>query len=73
MLDEINATIEGLKDQIKSHMTERNLDKLTVDVHKINYTLFKTTRIDTISLKKEMLEIANRFSKTSETRRLSIA
>jgi len=73
LADELAATIEGLKDQVKNHMTAIGVDKLTVDIHKVSYTPVSTTRIDTTALKKEMPDVAARYSKTSETRRFQIA
>ena len=73
MLDELESTIEGLKDQVKAHMTQSGIDKMTVDIHKVSYTPVSTTRIDTTALKRDMPEIATRYSKTSESRRFQIA
>ena len=54
-------------------MSNNGLDKMTVDVHKVSFIPVSTTRIDTTALKKEMPEIASRYSKISETRRFLIA
>ena len=70
--DEANATVESLKDQVKKHMAENGLERLNVDIFKVSYAPVITTRIDTKALTAELPDIALRFSKTSENRRLSI-
>lgn len=71
MQEETAAIIDGLKDQIKSYMTENNLETLTGDEHKASYKIVSSTRIDTTALKKELPDIASRYSTTSSTMRFS--
>ena len=73
MQEETAAIIDGLKDQIKSYMTENNLETLTGDEHKASYKIVSSTRIDTAALKKELPEIATRYSTTTSTMRFSFA
>lgn len=71
--DETDAIIDGLKDEIKAYMTENNLDTITGDEHKATYKEVSSTRIDTTALKKELPEIATRYSKTTNTMRFTFA
>ena len=71
MQEETAAIIDGLKDQIKAYMTANNLDTLTGDEHKASYKIVSSTRIDTTALKKELPDIASRYSTTSSTMRFS--
>lgn len=71
MQEETAAIIDGLKDQIKSYMTANNLETLTGDEHKASYKIVSSTRIDTTALKKELPDIASRYSTTSSTMRFS--
>lgn len=69
MAEEIAATVEGLKDQIKNYMVENGLDTLTGSEHKASYKAVTSSRIDTTALKRDMPEIAAKYTKTTETRR----
>ena len=71
--EETNAIIDGLKDQIKKYMEENNLDTLAGDEHKATYKAVTATRIDTTALKKELPDIATRYSKTTTTNRFTFA
>ncbi|MBQ3943578.1 MAG: hypothetical protein II669_04600 [Elusimicrobia bacterium] len=71
MQEETAAIIDGLKDQIKAYMTANNLETLTGDEHKASYKIVSSTRIDTTALKKELPDIASRYSTTSSTMRFS--
>lgn len=71
--DETTAIIDGLKDQLKKYMSDNNLETLTGDEHKAIYKTVESTRIDTTALKKELPEIATRYSKTTSTMRFTFA
>ena len=73
MAAEIAAEIETLKDQFKEEMSTRNTDELQVDVFKIRWTKVQSSRFDTTAFKKAMPDLAQQFTKTSESRRFSIA
>jgi len=63
------AEIETL---IKAEMVAQDVSEMVVDVFKIRWMPYTSTRIDTTALKAELPDIAARYSKTTETRRLSI-
>lgn len=48
-------------------------EEMTVDVYKIRWTKVTSSRFDTTSFKKAMPELYGQFTKTSESRRFSIA
>lgn len=70
MQEELSAEIEALTDLIKNHMGEQEL--LLAGPYKVTYKPVTTTRIDTTALKKALPDIAERFSKTTTTRRFTI-
>lgn len=70
MQEELSAEIEALTDLIKTHMGEQEL--LLAGPYKVTYKPVTTTRIDTTALKKALPDIAERFSKTTTTRRFTI-
>lgn len=71
MSEEINATLEGLKDQLKKYMSDNNIDTITGNEHKATYKEVTSNRIDTTALKQQFPEVAKRFTKTTKTKRFS--
>lgn len=67
--EEAAAMVEGLKDQLKNYMVENGLDVLTGSEHKASYKAVTSSRIDTTALKRDLPEIAEKYTKTTETRR----
>lgn len=71
LADEIAATIDGLKDQIKKYMEENQLETLTGSEHKATYKTVTTSRIDTAALKRNAPDIAALYTKTSDSKRFT--
>ena len=71
IMEDAGATVESLKDEIKRYMEERNTDILIGNEHKATYKAFTSNRIDTTALKKDMPDIATRYTKTTETKRFT--
>lgn len=69
MAEEIAATVDGLKDALKKHMEENGLDSIAGSEHKASYKAVTSSRIDTTALKRDLPEIAAKYTKTTETRR----
>lgn len=73
MAEELAQEITAIEDAIKAELTARNAEEMTVDVYKIRWTRVTSSRFDTSSFKKAMPELYGQFTKTSESRRFSIA
>ncbi len=73
MADELQQEIDGLTDQIKAVMTERDTDTLTGDDYKITWKAVTFSRLDTAALKKALPQVAEQFTKTSTSRRFVLA
>lgn len=71
--EEAAAMVEALKDEIKNHMTAAGLDTLTGSEHKATYKTVVSSRIDTTALKKDMPDVATKYTKTTETKRFTFA
>lgn len=71
--EETSAIIDGLKDELKTIMRERNTDTLTGTEHKASYKAVVSSRIDTTAIKKELPEVAAKYTRTTETRRFTFA
>lgn len=67
--EEIAATLDSLKDTLKKHMEENGLDSIAGSEHKASYKAVTSSRIDTTALKRDMPEIAAKYTKTTNTRR----
>lgn len=73
MAEELDAEITAIQDSIKAHMEATGADELTGADYKITWKPITSTRLDTAALKKALPEIAERFSKTTTTRRFVLA
>ena len=71
--EEIAATVDGLKDAIKKYMEENQLETLTGSEHKATYKTVISSRIDATALKKGRPDIAEQYTKTTETKRFTFA
>ena len=69
---DLERQIAEIEDFIKAEMTARDVSEMIVDVFKVRWMPYTSTRVDTTALKQELPEIAARYSKTTESRRLSI-
>ena len=72
MAEEIAAEITSIEDVIKAEMTARNTDEMTVGVFKVRWTKVSSNRFDTTAFKKAMLELTEKFTKVTESRRFSV-
>lgn len=73
MQEEAAAMVESLKDQIKAHMAAAGVESLAGSEHKATYKAVTSSRVDTTALKKELPEIAARYTKTTTARRFTFA
>lgn len=73
MQEEAAAMVESLKDQLKERMTAAGVDSLAGSEHKATYKAVTSSRVDTTALKKELPEIAARYTKTTTARRFTFA
>lgn len=73
MAEEIAATVDSLKDVLKSHMEKCGIDTLAGTEHKVTYKAVTSSRIDTAALRKEQPTIATQYTRTTETKRFTFA
>lgn len=73
MADDLAGEIEALQDAIKTEMTARNVDELTGADWKVTWKAVTSNRLDSTALKKELPDIAARYTKASVSRRFTIA
>jgi predicted phage-related endonuclease len=73
MAEELADEINALQDDIKAEMSARGVDELAGLDWKATYKEVTSNRLDTSALKKALPEIAERFSKSTTTRRFILA
>lgn len=73
LADDLQAEIDALQDKIKDHMTAANVDTLTGPDFKITWKPVTSTRFDTTAFKRDNPGIAAAYTKTTTTRRFTLA
>lgn len=73
MAEELDAEINAIQDELKSHMDAQGVDELTGIDYRVTWKSVTSVRLDTTALKKALPEVAERFSKTTTTRRFCVA
>lgn len=73
MGEQIAATVDDLKDQLKEIMRAQGVDTLTGTEHKATYKAVTSSRIDTSALKRDMPAVVAQYSRTTETRRFTFS
>lgn len=73
LIEEAEAEITGIEDEIKTRMTDLNTDELRGCTCKVTWKPVSTTRIDSKTLKKDLPDIAAKYSNTTTYRRFLIA
>ena len=71
LIEEAQAEAESIKDAIKAAMGDS--EELRAGEYKITWRPVKTVRIDTTALKKALPDVAERFTRTTTTRRFCVA
>lgn len=73
LIEEAEAEITGIEDEIKARMTELDTDELRGGTCKVTWKQVSSTRIDSKALKKELPDIAAKYSNITTYRRFLIA
>ena len=73
MASEIEAEITAIEDTIKAEMTARDTEEMIVDVFKVRWVSYTSSRVDTTALKNALPEIAERFTKTTASKRFTVS
>lgn len=73
MAEELQAEIDAAQDAIKAHMDSQGVDTLAGSDWKVTCKPVTSSRMDTAALKKALPEIAERFIKSTTSRRFVLA
>jgi len=71
LIDEAQQEAETIKDAIKAHMG--NSEELRAGEYKVTWKPVTSNRLDTTALKKALPDVAERFTKSTTTRRFCVA
>lgn len=73
LIEEATAEAEAIKDAIKADMTAQGADELRAGEYKVTWKAVTASRLDTAALKKALPDVAERFTKTTTSRRFCVA
>ena len=73
LIDSLTTELEAKKDIVKAEMTARNVSEISLPLFKVRYTDVETHRFDTTAFKKTHSELYNQYTKTTISKRFSIA
>lgn len=71
LIEEAQAEVETIKDEIKAVMGDS--ESITAGEYKITWKAVTTSRLDSTALKKALPDVADRFTKTTTSRRFVVA
>lgn len=71
--EELNAEITAIQDEIKAVMLEQGTEEMKAGEYKIRYALITSSRFDSKSFKAAYSALYEQFTKTSTSRRFSVA
>lgn len=73
MLKELQAEISTAEDEIKKEMTKQGKEELVCGSFIVRYKTVESNRLDTTAIKKELPEVAERFTKKTKSKRFTIS
>lgn len=73
MAEELAAEITAIEDSIKAEMTARETEELITGEYKIRWKKVVSNRFDTTAFKKTHADLYEQYTKTTETRRFTVA
>jgi predicted phage-related endonuclease len=72
MREELDNEMGTLEDAIKAEMTARQVEDMTAGCFRVRWTAYSSSRVDTTALKKELPDVAARYTKTTTARRFMV-
>ena len=73
LADELDAQITSIEDEVKAEMTAKDVEELILDIFKVKWTRYTSTKFDTTGFKAAHKDIYSLCAKPVETRRFSVA
>lgn len=72
MQEELLAEIEALHDKIKAYMTAAGTEQINAGAWKVIWKTVSSSRLDTAALRKALPEVAERFTKSTTSKRFTV-
>lgn len=72
MAEELSAEMDKIKDELKAEFEKEHTDTIITNCYKVTYKTVTSERIDTVAFKKNMPDIASKFTKSTTTKRFTI-
>lgn len=72
-IKQLQDEADTLKAAITAEMEATGTDTMTTDLFTIRWTEYQSARVDTTALKKELPDVAARYTKTSIAKRFQVA
>lgn len=73
LAEELAAEITAIEDSIKAEMTARETEELITGEYKIRWKKVVSNRFDVTTFKKSHADLYEQYTKTTETRRFTVA
>ncbi len=71
LIEEAQQEAEAIRDALKAHMGDS--EELFAGEYLVTWKAVKSSRVDTVALRKALPDVAARFTKTTTTRRFCVA
>ncbi len=71
LIEEAQQEVEAIKDTLKAHMGDS--EELRAGEYRVTWKAVTSSRLDSKALKAALPEVAERFTKTTTTRRFCVA
>lgn len=73
MVEELEAEISTIEDEIKAEMTARDTSEIMLDMFKISWKEVVSNRFDSKAFKATHAELYSQYTKQTTTKRFSVA
>lgn len=73
LAEDLEQEMEAVKDAIKAELTRQGVDELTAGEYRVRWAAVKSSRLDTNALRKAAPELCEKFTRSVETKRFSVA
>ena len=73
MIKQLQEEADALRGVITAEMDAQGVETLQADIFTIRWTMYASSRVDTAALKKELPDVAARYTRTMEARRFQVA
>ena len=73
MIKELEGQADGLKQAMISEMDSRKVDRLQAGEYEIRWGVYESGRLDTAALRRELPDVADRYTRPTTSTRFQVA